>query len=37
VPAAPDLREQLKKLAAQPMSMTPTEFARFEALLASQH
>ncbi len=27
--AAPDLRDQFRKLAAEPMNMTPTEFARF--------
>jgi tripartite-type tricarboxylate transporter receptor subunit TctC len=27
--AAPDVREQLAKLSAEPMSMTPAEFARF--------
>jgi tripartite-type tricarboxylate transporter receptor subunit TctC len=27
--AAPDLREQFRKVAAEPMNMTPTEFARF--------
>jgi len=27
--AAPDLRDQFRKFAAEPMNMTPTEFARF--------
>jgi tripartite-type tricarboxylate transporter receptor subunit TctC len=27
--AAPDLRDQFRRLAAEPMNMTPTEFARF--------
>jgi tripartite-type tricarboxylate transporter receptor subunit TctC len=27
--ATPDLRERLAKLGAEPMSMTPAEFARF--------